>query len=179
MANGYLLKVCPYCSVLQGKLVNLLPLLIAIWVSSQAAFAAPVISLPPSLTVASVTACSGQFATLQSYGCTGTTISWIGNGISLGGPTSSFSFLTPPNATTLINIPFTITCADNTTILSSTTAVVSVVPAPSLTLTASPSRTITEGNSTTLTAAGCQYGTVSWSTGLADQGKRALLSALY
>lgn len=131
--------------------------------------AAAFLTAPPSISVASVTACTGQMATLVSTGCAGS-ISWEGNGISIGGPTTSISFQTPSGVQSPTVIPFRITCTESTS-TASTTANVTVVPSPSLTITASPATTVSEGNAVTLTAAGCEYGTMRWSTGAADNGR--------
>ncbi|WP_177225763.1 DUF11 domain-containing protein [Arsenicibacter rosenii] len=112
-------------------------------------------------------------ATLVSTGCTGA-ISWEGNGVSIGGPTPSIGFQTPSGVQTPTLIPFKITCTESSSV-ASTTATITVVPVPSLTITASAATTVSEGSTVTLTAAGCDYGTMHWSTGTADNGRTQIV----
>ncbi|OIN60612.1 SdrD B-like domain-containing protein [Arsenicibacter rosenii] len=109
--------------------------------------------------------CSGQSATLITTACAGT-VSWLGSGIA--GQTTSSVIVNPAQTTA-----YTAICTNGSTALEAE-ALVTVTSAPGLTLAAS-SLTVLTGQSVTLTVAGCQSGTLNWSTGSVDDGKTSIV----
>ncbi len=116
-------------------------------------------------TVNDAVICAGQSATLTSTGCLGT-INWIGSGVD--GQTTASVIVNPAQTTS-----YTAICTNGTSVIE-VVAQVTVASAPALTVTASSS-TITAGQSSTLTVAGCQSGTLAWSTGSSDDGKTSIV----
>ena len=109
--------------------------------------------------------CSGQSATLVTSACAGT-VSWLGNGIA--GQTTSSVIVNPAQTTT-----YTAICTNGSNALEAE-ALVTVTQTPALTISAS-SLTLTAGQSGALAVAGCQSGTLNWSTGSGDDGKTSIV----
>lgn len=112
-----------------------------------------------SLTVSSATVCAGQTASLTAVGCSNTvTFSNPGTGTVNG---NVLTVQTPATTTTLTTLTYVATCTTN---VETTTAVgtITIVPVPDVTISAQRSTTT---SSVTLSAAGCQNGTLLWSTG--------------
>ncbi len=123
-------------------------------------YAAPAsCTVPAVISVNAQTVCAGAAASLTSTGCQGT-VMWTGpNNFT----SNTNNILVTTNAALTATTVFSYT-ARCTTVTNTTTAIgrVTVVPVPSLTLTAS-SLTVVQGSSVTLTVQGCQNGSLTWS----------------
>lgn len=123
-------------------------------------YAAPAsCTVPAVISVNSQTVCAGAAASLTSTGCQGT-VMWTGPN-NFTSNTNNIVVSTNAALTATTVLSYTARC---TTVSATTTAIgrVTVVPFPSLTLTAS-SLTAVQGSSVTLTASGCQNGNLTWS----------------
>ena len=112
-----------------------------------------------SLTVSSATVCAGQTASLTAVGCSNTvSFSNPGTGTVNG---NVLTVQTPATTTTLTTLTYVANCTTN---VETTTAIgtITIVPVPDVTISAQRSTTT---SSVTLSAAGCQNGTLLWSTG--------------
>jgi len=116
-----------------------------------------------SLVVLSATVCYGSSATLTASGCTGT-IRW-----NTGATGTS---LVTPALTTTTN--YTATCTTSTGSTTSVVGTATVMTPTSLSIsrTSAASSTLV-----TITVRGCTNGTLSWSTGSADNGKTSIVVA--
>ncbi len=108
---------------------------------------------PNDFTVGDAITCQSQSATLTAVGCQGT-LFWTGAGTN--GQTTASIVVTPAQTTA-----YTVACTNGADV-TELVAQVTVVPAPSLTLTVS-SLTITEGDPLSITALGCDIGQLIWS----------------
>lgn len=124
-----------------------------------------------SFSVISTTVCMGQPATLLSSGCTGS-VFWKGSGVLAGsGATPTLTVNTLQMASVE---SYTATCKPISGADLLAVGTITTVAAPALSLAAPAGATITEGNSATLLA-GCTGGTLTWSTGAADNGKTSIV----
>ena len=108
---------------------------------------------PNDFTVGDAITCQGQSATLTTVGCQGT-LNWTGAGVN--GQTTTSIVVNPAQTTS-----YTVACTNGTDV-TELVAQVTVVPAPSLTLSVS-SLTVTEGDPLSITALGCDIGQLTWS----------------
>ncbi len=115
-----------------------------------------------TLTVSSATICYNTSATLTATGCNNGTVSWS-NG-------TTGNSLATPNLTQTTN--YTATCTTQTGPATSVIGTVTVQSPVSLTV----SRTsVASSTAVTITARGCTNGTLTWSTGAADDGKTSIV----
>ena len=107
-----------------------------------------------SLVVVSTTVCYGSSATLVASGCNGN-VTWNTG--------TTGNTLVTPVLTASTN--YTATCTTGTGSTTSAAGTATVMPQPSLTLTALPNLTVVVVSSLTLVANGCVGGNLRWSTG--------------
>ncbi|WP_218160689.1 SdrD B-like domain-containing protein [Arsenicibacter rosenii] len=115
-----------------------------------------------SLVVVSATVCSGSSATLTASGCANGTVTWSNS-------TTGNSLTTPVLTQTTA---YTATCTPQTGPASSAVGVATVVLPASLTISRTSAASST---AITVSVRGCTNGSLTWSTGAADNGKTSII----